>query len=588
MYKEIVSSLTFALLLSGCGGTADSNNEEDISSSSNASSTSTDHIISSSVETDGDSFTLHATFSSPEYASVASISPESLNSEMKVFNSLVPKVDTLANEGSYSVDVQCKYEYESIASEDYYKLKCDDLNDDSDSVSDRTLKSDEVLTARWNEYGKSEYVEFGVVSEYVSKNPSAGTTDGSDDESPYSDVEKSKKTVFQGTWEGEGAQNDGRDWSIKVDFDKGAILYPSIDCVGTLTLLSEDYSEIEYAEHITSGDCVDNGRIIIEKSSTTKTALEFTWYHSNGIEDGTGYLVDTAFYESSDSDFKEKYYGNEESSDFGLGWDMIVDLKAKTISYKNSNCEANLLLLSESGSTRFYVEDIVSGNCESGRRIEIYTSRNDITLEYEKKVNGSYLSRGEAQASLYYHDTVEETILSSVTGTIWMDKNLGALNIEDEGDHYQWGRESDGHEKENPSVTYELSDTIYPGHAAFIFNSGGDWTTSDKDGSTRSATWNPCPSGFRVPSYNEVATEGDVAVGSFTPTSTSLKNYNPLKLAGSPFVGTTVAEDGSKFILFSHSYYELWTTDPEDITHAKLSNGSTSLRMVGYPVRCIK
>ena len=54
---------------------------------------------------------------------------------------------------------------------------------------------------------------------------------------------------------------------------------------------------------------------------------------------------------------------------------------------------------------------------------------------------------------LYTTSIFAGTITSSVTGKVWMDKNLGASQVctsfDDSncyGDYYQWGRDTDGHQ----------------------------------------------------------------------------------------------------------------------------------------------
>lgn len=105
------------------------------------------------------------------------------------------------------------------------------------------------------------------------------------------------------------------------------------------------------------------------------------------------------------------------------------------------------------------------------------------------------------------------TIISSTTGKVWLDRNLGASracqSVDDEqcyGDYYQWGRPTDGHEKEGSSTTNTLASTITPNHNKYIIDQS-DWTTADSDGRERAETWNPCPTGFRVPTISELEAE---------------------------------------------------------------------------------
>ena len=115
--------------------------------------------------------------------------------------------------------------------------------------------------------------------------------------------------------------------------------------------------------------------------------------------------------------------------------------------------------------------------------------------------------------------------LTSATGKVWMDRNLGAsragtaaTDFNAYGCLYQWGRGNDGH----ASITYTsstagvevngntgtLATSDAPGNALFI-TGGGDWRSD-----TNSIRWqentqvnNPCDTGFRVPTEPEFKAE---------------------------------------------------------------------------------
>jgi len=77
------------------------------------------------------------------------------------------------------------------------------------------------------------------------------------------------------------------------------------------------------------------------------------------------------------------------------------------------------------------------------------------------------------------------TIVSTTTGRVWLDRNLGATAACDStthkecfGDYYQWGRESDGHEKYNSATSSTLANGISGIGSSFIL-SDRDWTTTD-------------------------------------------------------------------------------------------------------------
>jgi uncharacterized protein (TIGR02145 family) len=102
--------------------------------------------------------------------------------------------------------------------------------------------------------------------------------------------------------------------------------------------------------------------------------------------------------------------------------------------------------------------------------------------------------------------------VTSATGRIWMDRNLGASrvatssrDVEAYGDYYQWGRGADGHQKRTSTTTSIRSNE--PQNSSFIIRSDDpkDWRISQNNNLWQgvNGTNNPCPSGFRLPTIKE-------------------------------------------------------------------------------------
>jgi len=126
-------------------------------------------------------------------------------------------------------------------------------------------------------------------------------------------------------------------------------------------------------------------------------------------------------------------------------------------------------------------------------------------------------SAGTAYGSQLSFTTQSQATVSTVTsptGKVWMDRNLGASRVAisstDEqayGDLYQWGRGTDGHEKRNSIITSTLSSVDKPGHNKFIATNGenNDWRNPQNNNLRQGEGGinNPCPENFRIPTISE-------------------------------------------------------------------------------------
>jgi len=187
------------------------------------------------------------------------------------------------------------------------------------------------------------------------------------------------------------------------------------------------------------------------------------------------------------------------------------------------------------------------------------------------------------------------TLISPTTGKVWLDRNLSTVQIgvatayNDSaayGSYFQWGRDADGHEDITSGTTTTLtSATDTPGHGDFILapNSPYDWSTGDSDGSIRQANWNPCPTGFRVPTVSEWEAE-----------EAGFENYNEaftaLKLVAA---GRRKYTDGVLEIDGLYGLY--WSINPDVeaewsadlIFYSSAAMVSVAHRSRGLSVRCI-
>lgn len=181
-------------------------------------------------------------------------------------------------------------------------------------------------------------------------------------------------------------------------------------------------------------------------------------------------------------------------------------------------------------------------------------------------------------------------------GRCWKDRNLGASRVAisptDQlafGDYYQWGRPRDGHQHYNSATTSGPSVYNDPEHGDFILESflPNDWRDPQND-----ILWqglggvnNPCPQGFRIPTWREWKTE----IASWSDKNADSAYASPLKLVLAGWRG----KDFGKFSGIA-TYGQYWSSTVDDIYSQYLwfaSNWavmSPDYRAYGHSVRCIK
>lgn len=170
--------------------------------------------------------------------------------------------------------------------------------------------------------------------------------------------------------------------------------------------------------------------------------------------------------------------------------------------------------------------------------------------------------------------------ITSPTGKVWMDRNLGADNVGDNGYLFQWGRLADGHQERDSKVSTKVSETITPDHPNFIkYNndSNFDWVTPQHDELWKEGINNPCPEGFRLPTAEEWQAEIDAG---FLPTMdlplTGQRNAN----------GSDPSQVGQFGAYWSSDVFQVHaqylSTDGSVFTIANYMRGS------GFAIRAIK
>jgi uncharacterized protein (TIGR02145 family) len=211
-------------------------------------------------------------------------------------------------------------------------------------------------------------------------------------------------------------------------------------------------------------------------------------------------------------------------------------------------------------------------------------------------------TKGTSYGPILAFKTLEVPTVTSKTGRIWMDRNLGATKVASSlndiasyGDYFQWGRLADGHEKRNSGLINQLSITDVPGHGLFIIFSptylwnNYDWRFNHNDNFWQGVNSlnNVCPNGFRLPTQNEWIEE----IKTWNSNDNNGALNSQLKL---PPAGRRSAFDGTFELNTNAGFYWSSTVTPGAYSKNIIfgwSGGVTdfeSSRAVGYCVRCIK
>jgi uncharacterized protein (TIGR02145 family) len=146
------------------------------------------------------------------------------------------------------------------------------------------------------------------------------------------------------------------------------------------------------------------------------------------------------------------------------------------------------------------------------------TAANSDLAALKTKIDALQVKCAELVTQISLLNASNFSTVTSKTGRIWMDRNLGATQVAtsptDEksyGYSYQWGRGNDGHQLRTSATTDKLSLLEQPGNNLFILNGiyPQDWLVVHNNNLWQGVNGvnNVCPTGFRLPTFDEWVAE---------------------------------------------------------------------------------
>ncbi len=389
-------------------------------------------------------------------------------------------------------------------------------------------------------------------------------------------------------------------------------------CAGACGTDNATQSRTVVCKASADGSTVDDGSCTTTKPDTTKSCTASICIVDNvppvanaGV-DQTVTLGEPVFINglaSSDSDgYIVSYEWNEGTTTLSNNWFDAIDTLAVgahtvtlTVADDDGATDTDDVIITIAAPTTYYWLSSAWSDCSGDCGTDNGTQSRTVVC---KSTTGSTVSDTLCTATkpvltqvctASECETDDSIIISPVTGRTWLSKNLGSDTVctafDDEdcyGDYYQWGRDTDGHEKYNSGTTAAISTTITPADDNFIISDSSnhyDWSSEDSDGLSRAVFWaktdatSVCPGGFRVPTIDELLSEDiqslNDAYSKLKLPVAGVRNYNG-SMTGKNILGGVWSTNSNG----DYSNYLFYDGDTADWNYHS--------RAVGRSVRCIK
>jgi uncharacterized protein (TIGR02145 family) len=272
-------------------------------------------------------------------------------------------------------------------------------------------------------------------------------------------------------------------------------------------------------------------------------------------------------------------------------------------------------LVTATGTTGAFSSNLTALSAGTTYYVRAYAT-NSAGTGYGSEVTFSTSSNGPTGGNAICNGSKPTVVvpITSSTGKIWMDRNLGAsraANAKNDfnayGCFYQWGRSNDGHAsmtwvlgqddvgsgiEAGTSVNGEtatLSSTDNPGNSLFIYNFSGteDWRNPKNDNLWQGINGvnNPCPSGYRIPTKAEFVAE--INAYAISNTTTAFNSIHKIPASGQRSSTNLISGQGN-FGTYWTSSTSLGRSYQVLVTSDAIYTSEAIGRSYGLSVRCIK
>ena len=400
--------------------------------------------------------------------------------------------------------------------------------------------------------------------------------------------------------------------------------------VGINTTSPAESSDLELAS-------TDKTLLLNRVSSTAKITSPvdgMVFYHSvqkcfKGYANGTWLDITTCSPNPAAITFNKvnKYNGVSVINNQGIGYNGEAIPASSTIEIEVNVTNATPYSFTATDATTGLTYSASGNFTTSGTKL-VTLSNNATSIAWDKYGTINMTLTGASNTLALAPRIDIKSIPASATAVVnvtygtqtWMDRNLGARRVATAindvlsyGNHYQWGRPSDGHEitvwnGDTPTSGRGFADATplnalatsdAPGNANFILTnvSPNDWRDNKNNNRWATANQGPCPAGYHVPTVAEWATADAFNGGAATNGGTTVgwdnntETYeSALKL---PSAGRRDRING--LLDYQGTIGNYWSSTVDAPYARYLYFGSTAAhtissyeRAYGFTVRCLK